>query len=97
MTPDEMPACVCTAHPTGDDRRKYMVVAEETRDRVVFCCRRCSEITGTAVIQVRTLAHARDRAYRAIREQRRDFDPRLMRMLNARKRGGITIRKQEEQ
>lgn len=96
MTPDQMPACVCTAHPSGDDRRKYMVVAEETRDRVVFCCRRCSEITGTAVIQVRTLKYAREAARHAVSQQRRDLDPRLMRMLNARKRAGLTVRHPEE-
>ena len=91
MTPDEIPACVCSAHPAGDDKKKYMVVAEETRDHVVFACRRCSEITGTAVIQVRTLAYAREKARYEIREQRRDLDPKLMRMLNARKRGGLRL------
>ncbi len=96
MTPDDIPACVCTAHPRGDDLRKYMVAVEETRERVVWCCRRCTEITGTAVIQVRTLAYARDRARYAVAQQRRTMDPRLLRMLAARKRGGIRVRKEDQ-
>lgn len=62
MTCDDIPACVCDAHPAGDDKRKYMVVAEENAERVVFCCRRCTEITGTPVIQVRTTPRGRERA-----------------------------------
>lgn len=96
MTQDQMPACQCSAHPSGDDRKRYMAVVEETRDHVVFCCRRCSEITHTAVIQVRTLKYARERARHTVSEQRRDLDPRLIRMMNARKRGGMAIREMKE-
>lgn len=96
MTPDEMPACVCTAHPKGDDRKKYMVAVEETQDQVVFCCRRCTEITHTAVIQVRTLKRARDKARYEVSQQRKGLDPKLIAMLNARKRGGLKLREKEK-
>lgn len=95
MTSDSIPSCVCTAHPAGDDRKKYMVVAEETRDHVVFCCRRCSEITGTAVIQVRTLKHGKDAARYRVAEQRREITPKLRAMLEARKRGRVKYEEAE--
>lgn len=94
MTSDDIPACACSAHPRGDDLRKYMVAVEETPDHVVWCCRRCTEIAHTPVIQVRTLRRGREKAQHAIAEQRRAMDPRLLRMLMARKRGGTTIRKE---
>ncbi len=96
MTPDDMPACVSTAHPSGDDRKKYMVVAEETPDMVVFCCRRCTEITHTAVIQVRTLGATRDRARYLSQQERRQMSPNLLRMLQARKRGGVRVEKESK-
>jgi hypothetical protein len=89
MTSDKIPECACTAHPRGEDKRKYMVAVEETQFHVVWCCKRCTEITHTAVIQVRTLAKGKARAQHAIAEQRRQMDPRLLRMLNARKRGRV--------
>lgn len=95
MTSEEVPACACTAHPAGDDKKKYMVAVEETQDQVVWCCRRCTEITHTAVIQVRTLPRGKEVARHSIAEQRRQMDPRLMKMLNARKRGGMRIREEK--
>ena len=67
MNQSDMPPCVCTAHPSGTNRREWMFVAEENTEFVVFCCRRCSEITRTPVIQVRTL----DRLQGRVREQNR--------------------------
>ena len=84
-----IPPCVCSAHPRGEDRTKYMFIAECTADHVVFCCKRCSEIMHEAVIQVRTLARARDKARYEVAQQRRQMDPRLVEMLNARKRGRV--------
>ena len=92
MSDDKIPACVCTAHPPGDDRRKYMRVAECNSEFVTFCCQRCTEITGVATVQVRTLKYARERAAYIVRQQRQSLDPRVMRMLAARKRGGATIK-----
>jgi hypothetical protein len=92
MTPDDIPECACSAHPSGDDKKKYMVVAEETNTMIVWCCRRCTEITHTAVIQVRTLRRGREMAQHAIAEQRRAMDPRLLRLLMERKRGRIRYR-----
>jgi hypothetical protein len=94
MTEDDIPSCACTAHPKGDDLKKYMVAVEETQEQVVWCCRRCTEITHTAVIQVRTLKKGRERAQHAIAEQRRNLDPRLIQMLNRRKRGGLSVQEQ---
>jgi hypothetical protein len=95
MDQSSIPACACTAHPSGDDRKKYMVAVEETQDQVVWCCRRCTEITHTAVIQVRTLKRAREKARHEIAEQRRTMDPRLIQMLNRRKRGGLQLREEK--
>jgi hypothetical protein len=86
---DSIPACVCSIHPKGEDRSKYMFVAECTSQFVVFCCRRCSEISHEAVIQVRTLRSARDKARYEVAQQRRQMDPRLLRMLEQRKRGRV--------
>ena len=66
-----------------------MFIAECDSDKVVFCCKRCSEITHTAVIQVRTLARARDKARYEVAQQRRQMDPRLVKMLEQRKRGRV--------
>jgi hypothetical protein len=96
VTPDQMPACVCTAHPHGDDRKKYMIVAEETPDMVVFCCKRCSEITKTAVIQVRTMGNTRARAVWQEAEKRKRMDPKLLKMLMARKRPRVRYHREEE-
>ena len=82
MTPSEMPPCACTAHDLAD-RRSHMFVAEETAEFVVFCCRRCTEITRTPVIQVRTL----DRAKRRARHERavaHPQEPAIKRMVAAR-------------
>lgn len=95
MSSDSVPSCACTAHPSSDDKKKYMVVVECTDDHVVFCCRRCTEITHTAVIQVRSLKRARQKAQYAISEQRRQLDPKLIRMLAARKKGGVRVREDE--
>jgi hypothetical protein len=89
MTSNDIPACACTAHPHGEDKRKYMHAVEETPNYVVWCCRRCTEITHTAVIQVRTLKRGREQAQHAIAQQRRQMDPRLVRMLEQRKRGRV--------
>jgi len=97
MTPDDIPSCVCTAHPKGDDLKKYMVVVEETPEHVVWCCQRCTEISHVSTIQVRTLKRGREKAAHAVAERRRTMDPRLLRMLHARKRGGMTIREMEDQ
>ena len=94
MTESDIPACACTAHPKGDDLKKYMVAVEETSEQVVWCCRRCTEITHTAVIQVRTLKRGKDKARHAISEQRKNLDPRLIQMLNRRKRGGLKVREE---
>lgn len=96
MTPDDVPSCACSAHPTGDDKKKYMVAVEETADQVVWCCRRCTEITHTAVIQVRTLPRGQAVARHSIAEQRRAMDPRLLKMLAARKRGGMRVREEDK-
>lgn len=96
MTPDEVPSCACTAHPAGDDKKKYMLAVEEDAEKVVWCCRRCTEITHTAVIQVRTLKRGREKAQYAIAEQRRNLDPGLIAMLNRRKRGGMKVREGEK-
>ena len=96
MSDDKIPACVCTAHPPGTDRRRWMVVAECTPEMVVFACRRCSEITHTAVIQVRTLGSTRDRARYLAAQDRRQMPPGLRRMLAARKRGGMRVQEQEK-
>ena len=95
MTTNDIPACACTAHPRGEDKRKYMHAVEETPNYVVWCCRRCTEITHTAVIQVRTLKRGRDEARHRIAEQRRQMDPRLLRMLEQRKRGRVRYKEAE--
>jgi hypothetical protein len=97
MTPDDIPACACSAHPRGDDKKKYMVAVEEDAEKIVWCCRRCTEITHVAVIQVRTLARGIARAKHVVDEQRRQMDPRLLRMLAARKKGGVRIQEEEQQ
>jgi hypothetical protein len=96
MSDDTIPECRCTAHPAGTDKKRWMIVAECTSDVVVFCCKRCSEITHTAVIQVRTLGNTRDRARYKAAEERRQMDPRLLKMLMARKRGGTRIREEDK-
>jgi len=96
MDQKEIPACACDAHPKGDDKRKYMVAVEEDAEKVVWCCRRCTEITHTAVIQVRTLRQGREKAQHQIAEQRRNMDPRLIAMLNKRKRGGLQVREKQD-
>ena len=97
MTPDQMPRCVCTAHPPEDSSgRQWMRVAEERSDFVVFQCVRCTEITRTPVIQVRTLS-LRDQAQYATHQSRRQMDPRLLQMIEQRKRGRMRYRKEEEQ
>lgn len=96
MTSDDIPACACTAHPKGDDRKQYMVAVEEDSEKVVWCCRRCTEITHTAVIQVRTLKRGREKAQHAITEQRRGLDEKLIQMLNRRKRGGLQVREKQD-
>src|SRR5580704_7857505 len=93
---DSIPACVCTAHPRGDDRSKYMFVAECTSEMVVFCCRRCSEIMHEAVIQVRTLGNTKERARWMAQQQRKQMTPELQRMLMARKRGGVRVREEDK-
>ncbi len=95
MTPDQMPPCVCTAHPPGTDRRKWMKVAEERKEFVVFTCTRCTEITRTAVIQVRSLSN-QDAARHAVGEQRKRMDPRLLRMIQERKRGRVKYRREDD-
>jgi hypothetical protein len=95
VTEDDIPQCACTAHPAGDDRRKYMVAVEEDATKVVWCCRRCTEITHTAVIQVRTLRRGREMAQHRIAEQRRNLDPRLVELLNRRVRGRTRLRPME--
>ena len=94
MTPDDYPPCVCSIHPRGEDRRKYMFVAECSADAVVFCCKRCSEMAREAVIQVRTLKHARDKAKYEIEQQRRYLPPELLKMLMARRRGRVRVREE---
>jgi len=96
MTEDDIPSCACTAHPKGDDKKRYMVAVEEDAEKVVWCCRRCTEITGTAVIQVRTLKRGRLKAQHQIAEQRKGLDPKLIEMLNRRKRGGMRVREGEK-
>jgi len=95
MSDSTIPACVCTAHPRGEDRSKYMFVAECTSEMVVFCCRRCSEIMHEAVIQVRTLGNTKERARWMAQQQRRQMDPRLRQMLMARKRGGVRVKEEQ--
>ena len=94
---NKIPACVCTAHPPGEDRRKWMIVAECTSEFVTFCCKRCSEITHTAVVQVRTIGRGREKARYEIEQQRRQMDPRLRAMLERRKRGGVSIKEEQPQ
>jgi hypothetical protein len=96
MTPDETPACVCTAHPVGEDRRKWMVIAECTSEFVVFCCRRCSEITKVAVIQVQTFGNLRKKAVYEARMQRQRMDPELLKMIVARRRGRVKYRREDD-
>jgi hypothetical protein len=96
MSDDKIPACVCTAHPKGEDRLKYMFVAECTNEFVTFCCKRCSEITHTAVVQVRTLKYAREKAAYEVAKKREGLDPKLIAMLNARTRGRVKYQPKEE-
>jgi len=49
---DKVPACRCTAHPPHEDKKKYMYVAKEESDYVVWCCKRCTEISKVPTIQV---------------------------------------------
>jgi hypothetical protein len=93
----DLPDCACTAHPPGTDKKRWMIVAEETSDMVVFCCKRCSEITKTAVIQVRTLGNTRNRAVYEEAERRKRMDPKLLKMLMARKRPRVRYRREDEQ
>jgi hypothetical protein len=96
MTSDDIPACACSAHPPEDDRKKYMLAVEEDAEKIVWCCRRCTEITHVAVIQVRTLPRGVARARYVTDEQRRRMDPQLLRMLMARKRGRVRYQREEE-
>lgn len=91
MTPDDYPPCACTLHPSGTDRRQWMFVAECNTEVVVFCCKRCSEIAREAVIQVRTLKHAREKAKYEVEQQRRSMPPELLRMLMSRRKGRVRM------
>jgi hypothetical protein len=59
---DVVPPCRSSAHPLHTDRRQWMEVIKEDAEYVVWCCRRCSEITGNAAIQVRVLPRGQARA-----------------------------------
>jgi hypothetical protein len=96
MTPEDIPACVCTAHPAGDDRRKYMKAVEESASHVVWCCVRCTEITHTAVIQVRTFGPMREMARAVVRKQRAQLPPEVLRLLEARKKPRIKYRREDD-
>ena len=74
---DRIPACRCTAHPMHEDRRRYMVVVREERDYVVWCCRRCTEISHVSTIQVQILAYGKARARYANRMRQQIYDARL--------------------
>jgi hypothetical protein len=65
---DLIPPCRSTAHPAHQDRRKYMFVAKEDAEHVVWCCRRCTEIVGSPAIQVRVLPRGRERAHQLRRQ-----------------------------
>ena len=97
MTLDEMPSCACNAHPAGEDKKKYMYVAECTRDFVVLCCKRCTEITRTPVIQVRTFGQLREKAVWEARQQRQRMDPELLRMIHERRRGRVRYKREEKE
>jgi len=73
-----------------------MVAVEETKDHVVFCCRRCTEITHVAVIQVRTLKYGKEKAAYQVAQQRKNMDPKLLEMLMSRKRGAVRYREMEK-
>ncbi len=88
---DKTPACRCVGHPDGYDKKKYMRAVEETADHVVWCCTLCTELEHTAVIQVVTLPRGKAKARYEIAQQRRSMDPRLLRMLHQRKRGGVRV------
>jgi hypothetical protein len=92
MTPDKVPACRCVGHPPGYDKRKYMRAVEENADYVVWCCTLCTELERTPVIQVATLPRGKAAARYQVAQQRRSMDPRLLRMLQSRKRAGATIK-----
>ena len=92
-----IPACVCTAHPSGEDRSKHMYVAECTSEFVTFCCKRCTEITHTAVVQVRTLKNAREKAQYEVQQRRKTMDPKLLKMLHARTKGRVNYRREEDE
>lgn len=96
MTSEDVPSCACTAHPKGDDKKKFMVAVEETQEHVVWCCRRCTEITRTAVIQVRTLPKGKARAKYQVDEKRRNIDPRLLELLHKRTKGRINMLPKEK-
>ena len=73
-----------------------MFVAECTPEFVVFCCKRCSEIMRSAVIQVRTLGNTRERAKWLAQQQREKLPPGVLQMLKQRKRGRVMYHREEE-
>lgn len=89
VTQSEYPPCACSIHPSGEDKRKYMYVAECTQEFVVFCCKRCSEMARTAVIQVRTLKSTRDKAKYLAEQDRKSLPPQVRAMLNKRVKGRV--------
>lgn len=93
---NKIPECRCTAHPHGEDRTRWMFVAECTPEFVVFCCKRCSEIMRSAVIQVRTLGNTRERAKWLAQQQREKLPPEVLKMLKQRKRGRVMYHREEE-
>jgi hypothetical protein len=96
VSDDRIPSCVCTAHPKGEDRLKYMFVAECTNEFVTFCCKRCSEITHTAVVQVRTLKYAREKGAYEVAQKRKGMSPELLKLLHARTKGRIRMHEMED-
>jgi hypothetical protein len=62
FTEDRIPECRSSAHPLHTNKRQWMVVIREDREFVVWCCRRCSEITHSYAIQVQVLPPGQERA-----------------------------------
>lgn len=72
---DKIPACRCTAHPSGEDKRKWMKVVKTTDDHVVWCCTRCTEIAKVPTIQVFVLPKGKEKAqYLAAAERNKTRD-----------------------
>lgn len=63
---DTVPECRSSAHPAHTDRRRWMYVVKQDADFVVWCCQRCTEITGVYAIQVQILPRGRERGRRAL-------------------------------